>query len=62
MYIVKGNWKINLYLFGLSSRNMGKNDLWIASTAHVLEATLITTDNDYDHLENVYFELVKIKV
>lgn len=40
-----------------SSRNMGKNDLWIAATAHALNATLLTTDNDFDHLQQVYFEL-----
>lgn len=45
---------------GLSSRNMGKNDLWIAATAQLLEATLITTDGDFDHLDKVYFDLVKI--
>jgi tRNA(fMet)-specific endonuclease VapC len=33
-----------------SSRNMGKNDLWIAATASVLNATLITTDKDFQHL------------
>jgi predicted nucleic acid-binding protein len=43
-----------------SARNMGKNDLWIAATAHVLDATLITTDNDYNHLDKVYFDLIKI--
>lgn len=45
-----------------SARNMGKNDLWIAATAHLLEATLITTDNDFDHLKNVYFNIEKIDV
>ncbi len=45
---------------GLSSRNMGKNDLWIAATAYLLEATLITTDGNFDHLDKVYFDLVKI--
>jgi tRNA(fMet)-specific endonuclease VapC len=27
---------------GLSARNMGKNDLWIAATAHATQATLLT--------------------
>lgn len=31
-------------------RSMGKNDLWIASTAHVTAAILLTTDKDFDHL------------
>jgi len=35
---------------GTSSRNMGKNDLWIAATASVLNLTLLTTDRDFDHL------------
>lgn len=36
---------------------MKKNDLWIAATAHALDAVLLTTDGDFDHLQNVYFEL-----
>ena len=31
-------------------RSMGKNDLWIAATAKVTGATLLTTDKDFDHL------------
>ncbi|MDX1931214.1 MAG: type II toxin-antitoxin system VapC family toxin [Capsulimonadales bacterium] len=31
-------------------RTMGKNDVWIAATAHVTGAVLLTTDNDFDHL------------
>ena len=30
--------------------SMGKNDLWIAATAHVLGVVLLTTDADFDHL------------
>jgi len=41
-------------------RSMGKNDLWIAATAKVTGATLVTSDRDFDHLGNVYFQLVKI--
>lgn len=33
-----------------SARNMGKNDLWIAATASILDAVLITTDKDFQHL------------
>ena len=45
-----------------SARNMGKNDLWIAATASILDATLITTDKDFQHLHThflqvAYFEL-----
>ncbi len=43
-----------------SSRNMGKKDLWIAATASVLEATLLTTDSDFDHLNGIFLQLVKI--
>lgn len=42
-------------------RNMGKNDLWIAATAHALEATLLTTDGDFDHLNEVYLKVKKFK-
>jgi tRNA(fMet)-specific endonuclease VapC len=41
-------------------RSMGKNDLWIAATAKVTGATLITTDGDFDHLGNTFFQLAKI--
>ncbi len=47
-------------LSAFSSRNMGKNDLWIAATASVLEATLLTTDFDFDHLKGVFLEVAKI--
>lgn len=49
----------NGQMLGNSSRNMGKNDLWIAATAHALNALLLTTDNDFDHLHNIYFQLKK---
>lgn len=32
-------------------RTMGKNDLWIAATAHVTGARLLTLDQDFDHLD-----------
>ena len=41
-------------------RNMGKNDLWIASLAALLGLELITTDSDFDHLHNVFFPVRKI--
>jgi tRNA(fMet)-specific endonuclease VapC len=41
-------------------RNMGKNDLWIASLAALLGLKLVTTDSDFDHLHNVFFEVRKI--
>jgi tRNA(fMet)-specific endonuclease VapC len=45
-----------------TARNMGKNDLWIAATAHVYETTLLTTDNDFDHLAPQFFNIQKIEV
>lgn len=44
----------------LSARNMGKNDLWIAATASVLNAKLLTTDRDFDHLESRFLEVIYI--
>ena len=41
-------------------RNMGKNDLWIASLAALLNLKLVTTDGDFDHLHTVFFEVRKI--
>jgi len=42
---------------GHGAYKMGKNDLWIAATAHVLNARLVSTDKDFDHLNNVFFDL-----
>jgi tRNA(fMet)-specific endonuclease VapC len=44
-----------------SARNMGKNDLWIAATASVLSAKLLTTDVDFLHLENVFLKLETVE-
>jgi tRNA(fMet)-specific endonuclease VapC len=44
---------------GVSARNMGKNDLWIASTAYLLDVKLVTTDHDFDHLTPYFFDVVK---
>jgi tRNA(fMet)-specific endonuclease VapC len=52
--------KLAGYALGTGARNMGKNDLWIAATASVLNAKLVTTDNDFDHLDTKYVELIKI--
>lgn len=41
-------------------RNMGKNDLWIASLSALLSLRLVTTDSDFDHLNNVFFEVRKV--
>ena len=45
-----------------SSRNMGKNDLWIAATASILNATLITTDKDFQHLHTHFLEVAYFEI
>lgn len=54
--------KVKEKRLGMTSRNMGKNDLWIAATTTVTESKLITTDNDFDHLDGEYFDVIKIKI
>lgn len=44
-----------------SARNMGKNDLWIAATAYISEATLLTTDKDFLHLDGKYFKIILVE-
>ena len=34
---------------------MGKNDLWVAATAHASGAILLSTDGDFEHLDGVWF-------
>ncbi|MCP5503148.1 MAG: PIN domain-containing protein [Leptospiraceae bacterium] len=41
----------------LSSRNMGKNDIWIAATAIAAKAELITTDKDFNHLNGEFLKI-----
>ncbi len=43
---------------GESARNMGKNDLWIAASASLASASLITTDKDFDHLHQQFVEVI----
>jgi len=45
-----------------TSRNMGKNDLWIAATSSVYNLELITTDRDFDHLQDKYLSLNRINL
>lgn len=42
-----------------SANTMGKNDLWIAATAHVLGTTLVTADGDFDHLNGTFLTVKK---
>ncbi len=44
-----------------SARKMGKNDLWIAATAHALDIPLLTTDGDFDHLNKTFIKVIKVK-
>ena len=37
-----------------TGRKMGKNDVWIAATAKAANATLLTTDPDFDYLEGTH--------
>lgn len=41
-----------------SSRNMGKNDLWIAATASAFDLQLVTMDKDFNHLAPSYIDLL----
>lgn len=45
---------------GMTARNMGKNDIWIAATGSVLNATLLTIDYHFDHLNNLFLSVVFI--
>ena len=46
----------------ITSRNMGKNDLWISATASVYNMTLVTTDKDFSHLDSSYLDLNLIDI
>jgi tRNA(fMet)-specific endonuclease VapC len=49
---------VRMYPEGYSSKNVGKNDLWIAATAHVTKSKLVTTDDDFDHSNGVFIVVV----
>ncbi len=42
-------------------RVMGKNDLWIAATAALTDARLMTSDRDFDLLDTVFLHLELIR-
>lgn len=42
---------------GLSARNMGKNDIWIAATALYFGMEFQTTDQDFNHLPHIGLKL-----
>lgn len=41
--------------------SMGKNDLWIAASAQVAQAQLLTTDKDFDHLQPSFLSRILIE-
>lgn len=45
-----------------SARKMGKNDLWIAATTAIFNGTLLSTDNDFSHLNGQFLYFDKIEV
>lgn len=57
----QGKWSQTLPV-GMSARNMGKNDLWIAATASVIQAKLVTTDHDFNHLHEIFLDVAVIKL
>ena len=45
-----------------TSRNMDKNDLWIAATASAFDMVLVTTDQDFVHLDGGFMKLKYIDI
>ena len=39
---------------------MGKNDIWVAATASIINAPIITIDKGFDHLNNQFNEVIYI--
>jgi tRNA(fMet)-specific endonuclease VapC len=58
--IVEAYADIDSYSKSIGRDKMGKNDLWIAAVAHVGNATLMTTDGDFDHLAGTRLKLIRI--
>lgn len=42
------------------ARPMAKNDIWIAATAAAVDAHLLTTDPDFDHLDPRFIKVARI--
>lgn len=40
--------------------SMTDNDIWIATTAHVTDATLLSTDRDFEHLHSVWIDFIYV--
>ncbi len=52
--------KLDYLPLGRSAINMGKNDLWIAATTAVFQGTLLTTDKDFNHLNNIFIKVMGV--
>ena len=57
----QGKSKTHTYPKGFTAKNMGKNDLWIAATAVVTNSTILTNDNDFEHLHDVFVPIFSLK-
>ena len=44
-----------------TGNSTGDNDLWIAATAFITKSTLLTTDNDFDHLDPQFIKVIKLQ-
>ena len=53
---------VRKYPAGYSSNTVGKNDLWIAATAHITNSKLVTTDSDFDHFDRVFVDVIKLSL
>jgi tRNA(fMet)-specific endonuclease VapC len=42
------------------ARPMRQNDMWIAATASAVDAYLFTTDSDFNHLEDIFIQLIRV--
>lgn len=54
--------KLPLNPLKTTARNMGKNDLWIAATAVLTNSQLLTTDQDFSHLNESILDLQLIHI
>ncbi len=42
------------------AKPMTQNDMWIAATTHAIDAKLVSGDNDFKHLDKIWFELIHV--
>lgn len=54
--------KLDQKMGNFTSRNMGKNDLWIAATASALKIKMLTLDKDFNHLNGNFIDLELIEL